>query len=244
MKIQVGKTYKTGLGESVKIVQRDESDDTYRGSDTCWYDNSGRLLGFSDECRWSFIEEVLDAPPLRPDIGKTYRTNAGEVVAMVSPTSSGKVCASNGYYYEIDGRWCGQDSDYWNSIASEVAEDTDAPEDLEIAVGDVWVTRGGIRVKIIATDIPGDEPVAGYPLEYDYESDPNASRVWSFSASGRMRFDEEGDDDLVSKEERPVAWLVRCADGSTYGPTREESSADAWVAMLEGATKHPLFERP
>lgn len=178
MKIQVGETYKTGFGDSVTIVRRDESDGTYLGSDACWYYDSGRLLGFPADSAHNIVAEGSDTP------------------------------------------------------------------DLEIAVGDVWVTRGGTRVKIIATDIPGDEPIAGYPLEYDYDSDPSASRVWSFSSAGRMRFDEEGDDDLVSKAEQPVAWLVRSDDGSTYGLAQMEAAADTWLTFTPGLTIHPLFERP
>lgn len=177
MKIQVGKTYKNGLGDSVEIEQHDERDDSYLGSDMCWYDGGGRLLGFHAESEYN-LSEVSSIP------------------------------------------------------------------DLEVSVGDVWMTRGGTRVKIIATDIPGDEPIAGYPLEYDYESDPSASRVWSFSSAGRMRFDEEGDDDLVSKEERPVAWLVRSVDGNPYAITPIEAAADTWLTYESGLTKHPLFERP
>jgi hypothetical protein len=177
MKIQVGKTYKNGLGESVKIVQHDECDDTYRGSDTCWYYNTGQPIGFSDESEWDLVAEVSDTP--------------------------------------------------------------------EVSVGDVWMTRGGTRVKIIATDIPGDEPIAGYPLEYDYESDPSASRVWSFSPVGRMHYDEEGVDDLVSKEEKPVAWLVRSVDGRGAPVFVElEEEARKWATFVTGLTVHPLFERP
>ena len=178
MKIQVGKTYKNGLGDSVKIVQRVESDDTYRGSDTCWYYNTGQLIGFSDESEYN-LSEVSSIP------------------------------------------------------------------DLEVSVGDVWVTRGGTRVKIIATDIPGDEPIAGYPIDYDFVDDPDASRVWSFSPVGCMHYDEEGVDDLVSKEEKPVAWLVRSVDGRGAPVFVElEEEARKWATFVTGQTVHPLFERP
>jgi hypothetical protein len=177
MKIQIGKTYKNGLGDSVEIEQHDECDDSYLGSDMCWYDGGGRLLGFHAESEYN-LSEVSSIP------------------------------------------------------------------DLEVSVGDVWMTRGGTRVKIIATDIPGDEPIAGYPLEYDYESDPSASRVWSFSPVGRMHY-EESVDDLVSKEEKPVAWLVRSVDGRGAPVFVElEEEARKWATFVSGQTVHPLFERP
>ena len=174
--------------------------------------------------------------------GKKYRTRDGRVVEVSDFTSIGYpflvtdgvdevTVDREGYRFE-PGRL-----DRWDLVSEILIALDPTPQP-----GEEWETRGGNRVRIVANDIPGDQPIAGHPIDREFAHDE--SRVWTFFPDGRVYGDTDDEDDLVRPLPKPVVWKVRERGKwySTYG-TLEQAEAIR-SANPAYRTIHPLYEKP
>lgn len=242
LKLEVGKKYRDRVGRVVRITHiRSNHSYTgfvYRTNSDGWarsFREDGRYFP-EKESNNDLIEEVVDRPALILEAGKKYRTRGGDVVTLSahdSPTDSAyRFIGDNGYYYTTDGTL------FLGGVVR--VEDLDEEVVDRPQPGETWITESGILVRIIANDIPGDQPVAGYPLDHEYED--HESRVWTWSAAGRMLLDgSKCEDDLDRKLDRvPDAWQVLDAAGGNVVVAPSLRYAKSRATHL-GDTIRPLF---
>ncbi len=174
--------------------------------------------------------------------GKKYRTRDGRVVGVADHTDveypfrvfdgyDQVTVDREGYRFE-PGRL-----DRWDLVSEILIALDPTPQP-----GEEWETRGGNRVRIVANDIPGDQPIAGHPIDREFED--SESRVWTFFPDGRVCGDTDDEDDLVRPVPQPVVWMVR-ERGEWYATCGTLEQAESWrEADPEARTIHPLYEKP
>ena len=178
IKLQVGKTYRSREGKELKIVQYDgDPEYPYRGSDGEWYTESGNL--WYRERPGDLVEEVTipdtnqkynKMKTLKPEVGKTYRSRAGEEVKIVrTHNSAWPYVGDNGESYNEQGRFYSVNWDSPYDLIEEVpSEPTRRRAGLTQRAGGS-LTPFGESIKLLRdlADLQNGAPLEQYRKEWE-----------------------------------------------------------------------------